>query len=212
MLLLILACLWNLTSGTVLMCPFGAGKSVARSSTSLQASSSLFQVAKKVFEDKNWHFDLQDHYCDEHDTVITSRLKGQNGSYLLIAFLNDSKQRVRVYIRSSFNVPESRRAKVAEYLTRANYGLFIGNFEMDYSDGEVRYKGSMDLTGGKLEPRMFHTLIDYTTSTMDAYHAGLMDVIYSDKSPSEIIGKVERGELTEHDALFHSSSGGVYPS
>lgn len=29
---------------------------------------------------------------------------------------------------------------VVEFLTRANYGLRIGKFEFDYSDGEIRYQ------------------------------------------------------------------------
>ena len=31
-------------------------------------------------------------------------------------------------------------AAMAEFITRANYGLPNGNFEMDFSDGEIRYK------------------------------------------------------------------------
>ena len=31
-------------------------------------------------------------------------------------------------------------ASMAEFLTRANYGLLNGNFEMDMGDGELRYK------------------------------------------------------------------------
>lgn len=31
-------------------------------------------------------------------------------------------------------------AQVCEYLTRANYGLTLGNFELDHRDGEIRYK------------------------------------------------------------------------
>ena len=34
---------------------------------------------------------------------------------------------------------EIKRQDIAEYLTRANYGMVMGNFEMDYSDGEIRY-------------------------------------------------------------------------
>lgn len=48
------------------------------------------------------------------------------------------------------NVPEDRRLALAEFLTRANYGLFIGNFEMDWQDGEVRYKTSIDVAGDRL--------------------------------------------------------------
>ena len=41
------------------------------------------------------------------------------------------------------NATEDSRASVAEYLTRANYGLKSGNFEMDFKDGEIRYKNYM---------------------------------------------------------------------
>jgi hypothetical protein len=30
------------------------------------------------------------------------------------------------------------RAPPAEFITRANYGLIIGNFELDFEDGEIR--------------------------------------------------------------------------
>ena len=38
------------------------------------------------------------------------------------------------------NADEETRPLVMEYLTRANYGLRNGNFELDLRDGEVRYK------------------------------------------------------------------------
>jgi len=37
-----------------------------------------------------------------------------------------------------------------KFLTRANYGMMIGNFEMDFTDGEIRYKTSIDVEGDKL--------------------------------------------------------------
>ena len=46
--------------------------------------------------------------------------------------------------------PEEMRVPMAEFLTRANYGLRIGNFEMDFEDGEVRYKSSVDFEGIEL--------------------------------------------------------------
>ena len=41
------------------------------------------------------------------------------------------------------NVPAPRRAAMAELLARLNYGLLIGNWEMDFRDGEVRYRTSV---------------------------------------------------------------------
>jgi ankyrin repeat protein len=46
----------------------------------------------------------------------------------------------------AFRVPEDRRASVADLMARANYDLQnkqLGNFEMDFKDGELRYKTSV---------------------------------------------------------------------
>lgn len=40
---------------------------------------------------------------------------------------------------------------VSEYFNRANYGLRLGNFELDFRDGEVRYR-SMLLCGDGVPP------------------------------------------------------------
>ena len=37
-------------------------------------------------------------------------------------------------------MPAERRLEVSEFLTRANHGLADGNFELDFDDGEVRFK------------------------------------------------------------------------
>src|SRR3954447_26364575 len=51
------------------------------------------------------------------------------------------------YSICAIDVPEARRAAVAEFITRVNFGLVTGNFEMDWADGEVRFKTGIELTG-----------------------------------------------------------------
>lgn len=33
-----------------------------------------------------------------------------------------------------------QKDKMAEFITRANYGMILGKFEMDYEDGEIRFQ------------------------------------------------------------------------
>ena len=57
-------------------------------------------------------------------------------------------------------VPEEKRPTMSEFLTRANYGLRLGDLEMDFRDGEVRYKASLDIAdGGELTTEMLDVLI-----------------------------------------------------
>src|SRR5437868_9878284 len=43
-------------------------------------------------------------------------------------------------------VPPARRDEVARFLTRSNWELLIGSFEMDYDDGSVRFRTGVDFT------------------------------------------------------------------
>jgi len=61
----------------------------------------------------------------------------------------NQKQFVFYSIRSD-DIPESTRLAVLEFITRINYGLTIGNFEMNLDKGTVRYKTSFDFD--KTEP------------------------------------------------------------
>jgi hypothetical protein len=80
---------------------------------------------------------------------------------------------------------------VAEYLTRANYGLYIGNFEMDYTDGEIRYKSSIDVENTELVPAVIHNVVYPSVYMMDCYLPGIMEVIYANAVPAEAIKKIE---------------------
>ena len=80
---------------------------------------------------------------------------------------------------------------MAEFLTRANYGLIIGNFEMDLTDGEVRYKTGIDVEGDRLSAALVKNLVYANVLTMDQYLPGIMRLIYADVSPAEAIVQVE---------------------
>ena len=67
----------------------------------------------------------------------------------------------------------------------------VGNFELDFSDGEVRYKSSIDFEGEPLTPGLIKHAIYPAVQTMDRYLPGLMSVTYGSKSPSQAISEIE---------------------
>ncbi len=82
--------------------------------------------------------------------------------------------------------------RVAEYLTRANYGLTIGNFELDFSDGEVRYKVTNFCGDIDLDQEVIDRQVGCGYSMMDRYFPGIMKVMYSGVSPEDAIEEAER--------------------
>jgi Putative bacterial sensory transduction regulator len=98
------------------------------------------------------------------------------------------------YIMNPVKVPEELRPTVAEYITRVNYGLRVGNFELDYEDGEVRYKSCIDFEGETLTNGYIRNTIYPALKTIDRYLPGLMKVIYGSKTPVEAITEIEGDE------------------
>ncbi|MBN1873044.1 MAG: YbjN domain-containing protein [Anaerolineae bacterium] len=127
----------------------------------------------------------------ENKTIYRMYYKGDNGELRCYAQIRVELEQFLFYAIAPVNAPEESRTNVAEYLTRANYGLRIGNFEMDYSDGEIRYKSSLDFEDEALTSNLIRNTIYPAVQTMDRYLAGLMRVMYNAQTPEEAIGDIE---------------------
>jgi hypothetical protein len=95
------------------------------------------------------------------------------------------------YVVAPVKAPDDIRSAVAEYITRANYGLRIGNFEMDFDDGEIRYKSSIDFEDSTLDTALIKNIIYPAVHTMDYYLPGLLNVMFGNHSPEQAIVDIE---------------------
>lgn len=80
---------------------------------------------------------------------------------------------------------------IAHFLTLANYGTLIGNFELDFSDGEIRYKTSIDVQGDRLTPALIKRLVYTNVTMMDDYLPGIQAVV-AGQDPAEAIRAIEQ--------------------
>jgi hypothetical protein len=115
-------------------------------------------------------------YEDRGDALATP-VAGKNVSWIAFFEPREEDDQLLVYSIIPFVVPIERRTEAALYLTRANFGLSIGNFELDLDHGEVRYKTSIDVEGAEiLEPLIDHLFLA-NVLTVDRYLVGLQSVI-----------------------------------
>lgn len=146
----------------------------------------VFEIIKIFFSEDNWPTTEL-----EGKTILRTGFSGDNGQWTCYAQAREEQEQFVFYSVSPIKAPESQRDVVAEFITRANYGLLNGNFEMDYDDGEVRYKTFIDIEGGELTHAMIKTLVYGNVFMMDKYFPGFMKVIYGDVSPSLAIAEIE---------------------
>lgn len=79
---------------------------------------------------------------------------------------------------------------VAEYLTRANYGMIFGNFELDFNDGEVRYKKIIDWSKTTLEMDEIINTIKSGISVWGIYFPPLLSILDDDIAADVAISRV----------------------
>lgn len=110
--------------------------------------------------------------------VINLPVDIEGGKLNLFVHSHEETRRVFVYARpQDMLVPMDRIAVVADFLTRANYGLPLGNFEIDMNDGEMNFKNSIDISDGELTPKMVQTLVVFALECMSRYLPGIRAVI-----------------------------------
>ncbi len=117
---------------------------------------------------------------------------GVHGRLTCLAELRSEAQQLICYALAPLVVPPAMMPAAAEFLMRASYGTYIGNFELDYRSGEVRCKSSIDFEGAILTEHLIRNTIYPAVRLMDTYLPGLIRVITQGVAPREAINEIEQ--------------------
>ncbi|MFN8507987.1 MAG: YbjN domain-containing protein [Dehalococcoidia bacterium] len=146
----------------------------------------MFDVVRKYFGDSP-------HVVTQFTgrPILRFSHEGSNGRWVCIAHCREADDRFLFYSIGLAATPVERRAALAEFITRANFGLLVGNFEMDMDDGEIRYKTSIDVEGDRLSTALLQQLVRVNLEMMDKYLPGLYAVANEGMEPLAAIVAVE---------------------
>ncbi len=129
----------------------------------------------------------------QNEPALRMAFQGDNGQFTCYAQARESQRQFIFYSICPIKVPENKRLLVAEFLTRANYGMIMGNFELDLRDGEVRYKTSIDVEGDRLSLPLSQHVVYPNVMMMDRYLPGIMMVAYGGLTSEQAIQQIENG-------------------
>ena len=150
-------------------------------------SAGLIATIENALKEKEWEFERD----EGHSERLRIGLAGHNTDLRGVFLARQEKDQVFFYVHLPTKTPEGRRREAAEFITRANYGLSIGNFEMDMEDGEIRFKVSMDVEGGTLSPPMVINMMMTGFTMVDRYFPGFMSVMYGNAIPAVAVREIE---------------------
>lgn len=146
----------------------------------------ILDAAKAFFETDGWPY-------EEADEMPVLRTGFRTDAEAFEVFLQEreEEEQVLVYAMVPFEVPTNRTTAVVDYMTRANFGLVLGAFEMDLDDGEARFRTSMDLEGVDANETILRNLVYACVFTLTHYLPGLRRVALEGMDPAAALQAAE---------------------
>lgn len=119
---------------------------------------------------------------------LNFRLQGRMNA-CTVAFLATDTD-VEALAFSPITAAEEYRALTAEFMMRANYGMKLGAFELDFRDGEVRFKSTLSAVSSVPSPQDVARILSMPVIMMERYGEGLVKCMLGLGNPAEEIEKI----------------------
>lgn len=148
------------------------------------AKSEIIRAIEKYLREDDWNF------TTEGDAIRTKvSIEGKLNVVSMIILVNDTSY--TSYGKISLNADNNSKAAVAEFLTRANYGIRNGCFEMDYTDGELRYRTYVNCENQLPSTDIIASSILTPPLMFQKYGDGLVAVVFGFQKPEDAIRQIE---------------------
>lgn len=99
-----------------------------------------------------------------------------------------------LYLNFGFDAPPDRRDELARFVTLVNWTLMVGAFQLDYDEGQVRFRVGIDFTDTELTEALVRNAVRDAMSAVEAYANAVADVVARGKTAAEALAAVEIDE------------------
>jgi len=110
-----------------------------------------------------------------------------------------------IYGAQPTRVPEANRHLVAELIARINQSYVVGSFDLDFADGELRYRAGHALIDEDPTHALVDRLVAYTVNAWNRCHLALMSVAYGDVTPEVAFARMQAREAPADPAPTEST-------
>lgn len=162
-------------------------------------SDEIVNVIKKFLEDDDWHYSFdEDTGIFRFDLRIRSKI--QSISYVIDVH-DDEYVTYGMCPIGADHENREMMAQMAEFICRANYGLKNGCFELDFRDGEIRFRSYVDCENCIPSAEVVKNSVHCTAAMIKRYAPGIVDIIFSGATAKDAITKCEKSR----DEELHSA-------
>ena len=168
-------------------------------------SNELVNLVKEFLVDDEWHFSF-----DENTGVFDFGLRVKSKIQKINYIVDVHEDEIVVYGMCPIGADHTdtnMMAQMAEFICRANYGLKNGCFELDFRDGEIRFRSFIDCEDVMPSTEVIKNSIHCTAAMFKRYAPGIVDIIFSGCTAKEAIAKCEKSPEDELRSMIREGVG-----
>ena len=162
-------------------------------------SDEIVNVVKQFLAEDDWHYSFNEE-TGIFRFGLRIRSKIQNISYVIDVHDDEFVSYGMCPIGADCEDPEMM-AQMAEFICRANYGLKNGCFEMDWRDGEIRFRSYVDCENLLPSTTVVKNSVHCTAAMIKRYAPGIVDIIFGGAKAKDAITKCEKEVPSTEDEL-----------
>ena len=152
----------------------------------LEPDTPILDRLKLFFEEVNWPFTQM-----KDPRLLQLVYMGEKASWTCFARAREEHSQFIFYSVCPLSAPQPLRHEVAEFITRINYGLMLGCFEMDFEGGDVRCKTGISVEGAELTKSLIKSVVFANVLIMERYLQGFTAVMSGYLTPTEALADIE---------------------
>lgn len=143
-----------------------------------RGDENAFDLLQRVMEEDGWNPDIP----EDQPRTVRGVYEGRNGPFWAYAKIPADADLLLCYTRCPFDTPAQAIPDAAELVARINYGMRVGNFEIDLDSGLIRFKNSLDFRGVSMTSKLILNVLMPCAFTMDRFLPGLEALIQGGES------------------------------
>lgn len=146
----------------------------------LQAVTEYFEANKFA-----WQSDAEGSY-------VESQFCSEQGQWRCVLLPFEDPDRLMVLSLLPLKVPGIRRRATAEFLMRVNYRLITGSFDLDFNDGELRYRDCLLIDNGQPTTEQLDQVVGNSFRTFTHHLPVVASVAFGRISPVRAMKVMEK--------------------
>ncbi len=148
----------------------------------------LTSMAQDILNEHGYHMVLRE---EDKDNLYT-QIRMESGVMGIALETDDDPQEVTLFVYLPGLVPERKRHTVMEYLTRVNYHLPMGHFEMDLDAGKLRFVTGQIMEGNDLPANVLLILMRNALDRVETFFPGVLRIVHGNLHAVAALSEIEQ--------------------